>query len=38
MSKDEYFKQLNECQKMYNNTWESYTGDDYDGYYPGQNK
>lgn len=38
MSKDEYFEQLEECQDMYNHSWESYTGNDYGEYYPGQNK
>lgn len=36
MTKDEYFNQLVECQEMYNKNWESYTGNDYGGHYPGQ--
>ena len=38
MTKDEYFKQLEECQEKYNTAWESYNGNDYSGFYPGMNR
>ena len=36
MTKDEYFKQLEDCQKMYDAAWKSHTGGSVEDFYQGQ--
>lgn len=38
MSKDNYFEQLEKCQKTYNAAWETHTDESAGNFYPGQHE